>query len=142
MPQVVEHIDAIARAKRRDVLFVEFYRIDDNGQRQKIIAAHEWSTWSFRVEVIDWLDAKGIGWSLCGHVSSTNMQMSYRGQIYIDIPYEPSAPLYAELAGFLEGTDGPVINAGVRFCCLPYEAAMANAAHDSPGFWEEWAEEF
>ncbi|WP_150576034.1 hypothetical protein [Pandoraea aquatica] len=142
MPIIIEHIDAIARAKGRDALFVEFRRIDGNGKGQEIIAAHEWSSWHPREKVIDWLDAKGIGWSPCGHIASTNMQMSYRGQIYIDIRYEPSDALYAELEGFLEGPNGPVINAGVRFYCLPYEAALANAAHDSPGFWEKWAEEF
>jgi len=33
-------------------------------------------------------------------------------------------------------------HAGVRFYVMPLDYAMENAAHDEPGFWERWAEDF
>ena len=66
----------------------------------------------------------------------------YHGQIYIDIPFEPSAPEFKSLEAFLEFPDGKSRLDGVTFFYLPLAKAMENAAHDEPGFWDRWAENF
>lgn len=68
--------------------------------------------------------------------------LPYRGQIYVDVPYDDSLPEYRKLADFLENPDGSARLPNAIFCYLPLEKAMENAHHDEPGFWEKWAENF
>jgi hypothetical protein len=137
MPMIIQHIDAIARQKKRDVLFVLFHRHtdeDDLGQPERREA--------LRQSVIEWLEANGYVWQPCGHVADTSLMMSYQGQIYIDVPYDETLPEYRKLATFLEYPDGTTRLPGVDFCYLRYERALENVEHDAPGFWEKWAEDF
>jgi hypothetical protein len=143
MPQIIEHIDAIARQKKRDVLFVIFHRRErlSNGTTQ-LIRAGDWRQSATRKLIIEWLDAQGIVWEPCGHVANLLSQMPYLGQIYIDIPFDMSSPQYQRLASFLEHPDGTMKLPGATFCALSLEAAMKNAEHDEPGFWDRNAEKF
>ena len=58
MPQLLKHIDAIAREKNRDVLFIHFehYELSEEGEED---------TDSVRAIVIAWLEDHGIGYDLC-----------------------------------------------------------------------------
>lgn len=137
MPMLIEHIDAIARQKKRDVLFVQFHRYDDTMKR---VQENDWET--IRQGIIDWLEANGYAWQPCGHVASIGLTMSYQGQIYIDVPFDQNLPEYQKLASFLENPEGTMRIPGATFCCHRYASALKNAAHDEPGFWEKRAEDF
>jgi hypothetical protein len=145
MPMMIEHIDAIARRKQRDVLYLTF--IDPNTQSDPALGMTEpteiaWQTLPIRQTIINWLDEQQISWCPCMHVASVNLIMSYRGQIYIDVVYDTELPIYQTLANYLELPDGTMKFREVEFWLLPLNIAMKNAEHDEPGFWERWAEKF
>lgn len=135
MPQVIEHIDKIARDKGRGVLFLRFDRdIFDND---------EWETWHQRNELIDWFKRKNITVSECGDIAKDSGYISYRGQLYIDVPFDESSPEYLTVKEHLENTDGSPCFLGIVFCFLPLDLAMKNKHHDEPGYWEEkWKGDF
>lgn len=134
MPQQLEHIDAIARHKRRDVLYLDFHAAKDRLLDYEVLPV--------RRQIIEWLDRQGIGWQPCGAIASENSLQSYRGQIYIDVPFIPADPVYQKLQAYLEHPDGRIRFAEVSFYVLPLDIAMRNAHHDEPGFWEGWADRF
>ena len=70
------------------------------------------------------------------------MLAAYKGQIYIDLPYNPKEKRCKLLATFLEMPDGTTRWPGVKLWLLPLAAANRNAHHDKLGFWDEWAETF
>lgn len=140
MPMLIEHIDAICRKKGRDVLYLIFSR---EGEEDEFFARGlNWENLPARKQIIDWLDENGIQWQPCGHFANENLMMSYRGQIYIDVPFALKDPVYQKLQNYLETPDGVIKFPGVKFLYLPLELAMKNAHHDEPGFWEHWAEDF
>lgn len=139
MPMLIKHIDAIAREKQRDVLYVCFRPIESEDDFWPHVA---WEDLPIREEIIDWLDAHKIQWLPCGGVANVNSMIAYQGQIYIDIPFDCNLPSYQELQSFLEHPDGSIRFPEVIFAYLPLESAMENAEHDEPGFWDRWAESF
>ena len=144
MPLLIEHIDAIARKKQRDVLLVRFNdpdtkRNDFSGVRMPPL---NWRVLPIRQTLIEWLDANQIEWDLCGSIANVKSMTGYRGQIYIDLPADPSSPKYQRLVEFLEYPDGTFRFAEAELCCLRLETAMANAAHDEPEFWALKADGF
>ena len=141
MPMILEHIDAIARKKGRDVLFLDFPQkmIDDE---YDFFVDADWDSLPVRLQVIAWLDKKQIEWSECGHFANENMMCGYRGRIYIDVPFDTKNPVFQKLSSYLETPDGVMKIDGVVFCYLPLDVAMQNAHHDEPGFWDRWAENF
>ena len=148
MPMLIEHIDAIARKKQRDVLYVRFDATVDantaeNGD-EALLARNrpDWEHLPVRRQIIDWLEGAGLAWGPCGGIAGTNGWSSYRGHIYIDGAYDTALPDYARLAAFLENPDGSTRLANAQFCYLPLARAMENVHHDEPGFWEKWAEDF
>lgn len=145
MPMLIEHIDAIARQKQSGVLYVEFHPLARDEQEEKERScedAHAWKTLPVRQQIIDWLNAKGISWKPCGHFAQVFLAMGYKGQIYIDVHYDPSLPAYRELEAFLENPDGTIRYPEVVFGYCPLETAMKNVAHDEPGFWDKWTDDF
>lgn len=134
MPRLIEHIDAIARAKKRDVLFVVFH----NNLRDEV----NWEQLLVRKQVIEWLDANGIAWKPCGHIASTRIMAAYKGQIYIDLPIDEKDPTYQKVCNYLEKPDGTMAFDGMNFCYHTLLKAMENARHDEPDFWERWVENF
>jgi len=133
MPRLISHIDAIARQKQRDVLYLVFCPEQDGSA---------WKGLPVRQQIIDWLTAHGMGWQPCGPIADECVMESYRGQFYIDLPFDKALPAFQALEAFLENPDGSTRFPQVAFCCLPLAKAMENVAHDAPGFWERWAEKF
>ena len=143
MPQLIEHIDAIARKKQRDVLFIRFSDPLDLGDDwNEPPNTWDWKSSTVRQAVISWLDKHQIGWCPCGDVASTNCMTSYAGQIYVDVPFDEADPVFRKLVRHLENPDGSMRLPGVLFCALALHIAMKNAHHDEPGFWDRWAETF
>ncbi|MEM5450758.1 hypothetical protein AB3X91_07605 [Paraburkholderia sp. BR14263] len=135
MPQLIEHIDAIARSKKRDVLFLTFTR---EGKRDP----GRFTLNESRIEILRWLDSMGIGWQPCGEIASEYRFASYDGAVYIDVPFDVLAPEYQKLQTFLEYPDGTIRFPDTSFFVLDLQTAMQNAHHDEPGFWERIADNF
>lgn len=132
MPQLIDHIDKIAREKGRDVLYIIFDR--------KIFDNYEWDEWPIRKETIKWFEENNIKTIECMGVASENGFESYRGQLYIDVLYDENVPEYIKVRDYLENKDGSMRIPGVLFCYLPLEHALRNKHHDEPGFWEGLSE--
>ena len=139
MPVLLEHIDAIARQKQRDVMYLEFHA---PGKSLQLREDHDWRNDPMRDTVCQWLTGQGIAWTPCGHFANEGLMMGYRGQIYIDVPYDESDPQYQQLTAYLEHEDGSMRYPTVTFCYVLLANAMKNAHHDEPDFWENWAENF
>lgn len=137
MPQLVEHIDAIARREGRDVLYLTFHE-DQTGAS----VAEHWKDNLSRQAVIDWLMRNGYTWRACGEMASENTIRGYRGSIYIATPFNWEEPAYLALERYLEHEDGTPRLPKMRFWVLTLNLAMKNAHHDEPGFWDRWAEGF
>lgn len=137
MPVQIEHIDAIARSKGRAVLFLEFHPRPFKEWRD-----YRYQNDPVRAAVLAWFDAHGVPWRPCGPFADPSVMAPWLGQVYIDVPYDEALPDYRALRDYLEHPDGSMRHPGVRFYAMPLEQAMQNAAHDAPGFWERWAEDF
>lgn len=135
MPELIEHIDAIARSKQRDVLSIRFYT-------REAVREYEYKKDPERRRVIDWLDEQGISWQPCGEVAKENALHAYRGDIYVDVPFDPSDARFQKLQAYLENPDGTMRHPSVTFEYYPIALAMENAHHDEPGFWDRWVENF
>ena len=135
MPQLVMHIDFIGRQKQRDVLLLEFHNRETGFML-------DYTTNSSRKTILDWFDANGIPYSPCGSYASETRLDSYRGQIYIDVPFDETDPLFRKAQEFLEHSDGTMKFEGAWFCYLPLDVCMENAHHDVPGFWEDLMAKF
>jgi len=137
MPQIIEHIDAIARKKDRDVLYVTFFD-DPTGER----SPYHWQSHPGRAAIVEWLDAHGYAWQRCGEVANEHVLRSYRGSIYIDVAYDLENGAYKALEAFLEHPDGSLRMPHMCFLVMPLDYAKKNAHHDEPGFWDRWADNF
>lgn len=138
MPQLTEHIDAIARKAGRDVLYLTFLD-DPAGARVQ----ERWDENPSRKEVVAWLDANGYEWRPCGEMASDKwMVESYRGSIYIATPFDRNNGAYIKLEQYLEHPGGALRLPKMRFWVLQLSLAMRNAHHDEPGYWERCAESF
>lgn len=139
MPQLIEHIDAIARRLGRDVLFVSFPACDPLPFAGETA---DWETHAPRRQVVEWLEANGITWQACAKIADENTMLGYCGDIYLDVPSNLDDPVYQKLSAFLEKPDGTPARNGVIFYLLPLDVAMKNRHHDEPGFWDRWARDF
>jgi len=146
MPRLIKHIDKIAREKNRTVLFVSFEPPEDTTDRLFNEAPnHFYGNYeddANRQELISWLDFNGIGWESCGHVASETGWLSYSGNIYVDVPWDETNPLFAKFQAKLETPDGTPRNPLVKIWACSLEQAMKNAHHDEPDFWENLADNF
>lgn len=143
MPQLIEHIDAIARQKQRGVLYLEFHPGKKWDQKDRSWLEYDWRRDVRRTEVIKWFDEHGIAWQICAHFANECIiECCYLGDIYIDVPYDEDNPQYKLVSNYLENPDGTMRDENIRFYYLPLEVAMKNAHHDEPGFWDKWAETF
>jgi hypothetical protein len=79
MPMMIKHIDKIAREKERGVLSVTF-----EGDKFETDAYEEYAE---RKELIAFLEKNHIGYEMCGDIASETGWRSYRGQLYIDLPF-------------------------------------------------------
>ena len=140
MPLLIEHIDAIARQKGRDVLYVVFPECYPDMTKERV----EPNQCKARQRFIAWLDQAGIAWYPCGHPVRDDdpLFLGYLGHIYIDLPFDTSNVEYQKLADFLETPDGKMKIEGAEFRYWPLEVAMENKHHDEPGYWEREAEKW
>lgn len=135
MPELNEHVDAIARREQRAVLYLEFHP-PANWRR------YRFETDTMRDSVLAWLDQHGFGWRQCGQFADPPNLGRYLGEVCLDVPYEESLPAYCTLRDYLENEDGSMRHAGLRFNVMPRAYAERNAEHDAPGFWEQYWEGF
>jgi hypothetical protein len=154
MPQIIEYIDAIARKKQRDVLYVTFTPkntsiffdlitgCDDDVNANYECNSYNWEEGPIRERVCNWLTEHNITWQECGYFASENGWCSYEGQIYLDVPYDENDLKYQLVRDFLENPDGSMRFESVTFWLVSLERAMENKHHDEPGFWKKWAEDF
>lgn len=142
MPMLIHHIDAIARKKQRDVLYLTFHLTHAGSEECWNTKSYDYHEDTTRDLVCEWLSEHGIAWQLCGQVANENMLSSYRGQIYLDVPFDDNDPSYVLVRDYLENPDGTMRFPSVIFWYLPLEKAMANAHHDEPSFWDEWTKNF
>ena len=140
MPKILEHVDKIARDKQRGVLFVVFGK----SKKESILDyfSYDYKKDSIRKRFLSWLKQNAILYQECAPLASENGFGSYRGELYNDIPREKNDERYLNLNNHLEYPDGKMKIEGIEYYYLPLEAAMKNAHHDVPGFWEKWAEDF
>jgi hypothetical protein len=135
MPLVIDHIDKIARVKKRDVLFVTFTGASD--------APHtDWRDMQPRTDLIQWFQDNDIEVTPCAGMANVDSIASYEGMLYIDLPADESSLQYKLLCEHLENADGTMRHKEIFFYLLPLEAAMKNAHHDQPGFWQDEMEDF
>jgi hypothetical protein len=143
MPQLIKHIDQIAREKQRDVLFLEF---NPKPTKKDIWGDDQGRYWfeqdPIRKQILEHLTTMSILWECCASFANENAIDSYNGRVYIELPINEDCPRYQSLVDYLEYPDGTMRFKNVRFYALSLEIAMQNAHHDAPGFWEKWAENF
>ncbi|MCA8067407.1 hypothetical protein [Burkholderia sp. AU38729] len=139
MPMLIQHIDAIARAMKRDVVFATFPACGLSPEGE----TNDWENYEPREELIAWLDENGISWMPCAFFADERtLIFPYDGRIYIDVPYDLLDRSYQKVSAHLENPDGTPRIVGVRFWYVPIDMAMKNKHHDDPGYWEKRAEEW
>ena len=140
MPMLIDYIDKIARDKKRGVLSIEFCKkpvfnradIDEYCDNLFI----DYQNLEIRKTLLQWFEDNHITIYPCGPFAKAGRMESYRGQLYIDIPFDQSNPDYQKVERLLENEDGSMKFPQVLFLYLPLEIAMKNAHHDEPGYWE------
>ena len=138
MPMLIDHIDAIARKKGRDVLFLDFPQEESEDPFAGFDV--DWNNLPIRKQINAWLEQNQIAWCPCGQFADENMMIDgYSGRIYVDVPFDSGDRVYQSLQNYLETPDGAMRFVGVKLCYLPLEMAMKNAHHDEPAFWEDSA---
>lgn len=101
----------------------------------------DWESWKShpaRAAIIAWLEMRGIGWNPCAPMEVEYCLPAYRGEIFIDIPYDPKSPRYRELEDFLEDNHGATRFAGASLYFLTLQAAVQNAFEVDPN----WIDDF
>jgi hypothetical protein len=140
MPQLIKHIDQIAREKQRDVLFLEF---NPKPTKKDIWGDDQGRYWfeqdPIRKQILEHLTTMSFPWECCASFANENAIDSYNGRVYIDLPINEDCPRYQSLVGYLEYPDGNMRFETVRFYALPLEVAMKNVHHDEPGLKVEFA---
>jgi hypothetical protein len=142
MPQIIEMIDAIARKKGRDVLYLTFYPLSKSDSGHPVPDAPEvfkYKNNKTREEVIQWLEANGVAWQPCGPFDPGWIIMEgYCGDIYLDVPFDQNNEDFQKLTAYLENPDGSMKIQNVTFWALPLERAMINKHQDEPGYWDRF----
>ena len=114
MPLLIDHIDAIAREKKRDVLFVHF----ENYVEDKDLEDNA------RETLMAWLDENGIAYTPCMGLEDNEVINSYLGDLYIDLPFDENNPSYQILSNHLEDEEGNMKIEDVYFYVLSLEIAL------------------
>ncbi len=128
MPFLIQHIDAIAREKMRDVLYIGF---DPFAFEQPLVNPMNWLKWDVRNTLIAWLDEQCIAYSLCMGMSAPDCDGFYSGGLYIDVEHNTGHPQYQKLCSHLEDEHGNSHIRGVIFYLLPLRIAQQNVFADA-----------
>lgn len=110
MSQELQHIDAIAREKNRDVLFIHFEHYEVQSDIRDIVLA--------------WLEDHEIAYTPCMGIAEENLIDSYLGDIYVDVPFDSRHFGYQELSEYLEDEEGNMKIDGVLFFVLSLDVAL------------------
>ena len=114
MQPALQHIDAIAREKNRDVLFVHFENFEEDDQNDDPI----------RSIVLAWLEDHEIAYEPCMGLEQEGYVDTYSGDIYIHLPFDETDPTYQKLSEYLEDDEGNMMLDGVLFFVLSLETAL------------------
>jgi len=144
MSRVLQTLDQIARKKQRDVMYITFHKKPESESANAIdseeFSSFDWQGCASRKEAISFLEEHQIPYQMCFDAQPTGgvlvLAMPYKGQIYIDMPYDQTDELCNKLEGYLENQDGSPKLPDVYLWLYPLEMAMKNAEHDEPGFWD------
>ena len=99
MPRLLHHIDEIACQRQHDVIFVEFHHFGSKHPQ-------DYRTNASRTTIVNWLTDNNIPHWERSSMPSGFGGVRYRGEIYIDVPYDREDPLYLKIESFLENPDG------------------------------------
>ena len=146
----LKYIDEIAREKQRDVLYLEFHpkrTVNPNTvetledeikciESERKVQKYRYSEDKVRDEIIENLNKMNVSWKECDGLPTGYVE-SYKGQIYLDVPFDMNHPLCKALHEYLEYPDGSTRFPTVRFHFLMFKKAMENVNKDK--FWDEWA---
>lgn len=140
MPLLIDYIDKIAREKQRDVLFLEFFHHPVPERNEDgLIPPFRYEECAIRQTLLEWFEQNNITVYPCGPFSKGKfIEGSYRGQLYIDVPFDKNNADYQKIEQFLENADGTIKFPGVGFWCLTLETAMEYAYSDEPGYWDRY----
>ena len=116
MPQLLKHIDAIAREKDRDVLFVHF----ENYEHENADA----ESYHLRPNLMEWLKQRQINFAPCMGIEQPGVIESYSGDLYIDVPFDEAHPIYQMVSEHLEDAEEEMKIPGVLFFVLSLETAL------------------
>lgn len=134
MVMLVEYLDAIARRKKRDVLYVDF--------EPALGPCSDRSAWMIlpvRMQLIEWFCEQDIELEAAVFVPNDELLITppYRGEFYIDIPYDKDDPKCQLVLQHMETSDGFSKLPGARLCLLEFSVAEKYAYRDLPGFLEK-----
>ncbi|MFQ1043029.1 hypothetical protein [Acinetobacter sp. NIOH-H-8] len=116
MPQLLKHIDAIAREKDRDVLFVHFENYDHENADAE--------SYHLRQNLMEWLKQRQINFAPCMGIEQPGVIESYSGDLYIDVPFDEAHPIYQMVSEHLEDAEEEMKIPGVLFFVLSLETAL------------------
>lgn len=137
MPMVIDYIDKIAREKQRDVLYLEFrHPPGANADDDKGNLFFDYRQCEIRETLLQWFEENHIAVRPCGPFAQEGLLESYRGQLYLDMPFDKSNPDYQKIENLLENEDGSPKFPEVGFFYVKLKDAMKNTHHDEPGYWE------
>ena len=108
MSQPIPHIDAIAREKNRDVLFLHFE--DPDSPINEIVLA--------------WLEDHEIAYADCLGLEEESLNDHELQHTYIDLAVDEEDALYRELCEYLEDDEGNMKLEGFLFFVLSLETAL------------------
>jgi hypothetical protein len=114
MPMLIHHIDAIAREKKRDVLFLHF----ENYIEDKDLEDNARNT------VLAWLDEHGIAYTPCMGIEDESIIDGYLGDVYLELPFDEQDPQYQLVQQYLEDDEGNMKIEDVFFFVLSFEVAL------------------
>ncbi len=114
MSHSVQAIDAIAREKNRDVLFVHFENYIEDQDLED----------NSRETLMAWLTHHGISYAPCMGIEDEHLVSSYLGDLYIDLAFDESDATYQLLRDHLEDEEGNMKIEDVYFYVLSLDVAL------------------
>lgn len=121
MPQIIQTIDEIARAKQRDVIFVQFHNFNTG-----FVA--DYRTNPSRQAIMSWLDEQDIFYTPCGGSDSGCIIEGYDGELYIDVHLDEKDDNFFNLCKRFLPEDGTRSLENAWFFYLPLAVAMLNSS--------------
>ena len=138
MPQLIQHIDKIAREKQRDVLFLGINLYSSQEEADQAVDSP-----FIKPKAEAWLTEQKIPHRSCLLVATDEPSLGQTANhIYIDVPMDESNPAYQKLIKHFETEEGLPKDPRCVLYFHTLEDALKNAHHDEPGYWENWAKNF